>query len=59
MMEGEQRGGITVENLLYCLLIIRGAKLPNREIDFEDKEGAFLNSAKIDSKGVFNVLPGG
>jgi len=59
MMEGEQRSGITVENLLYCLLIIRGARLPQRECDFEEKESAFLKLAKMDSKGVLNVLPGG
>lgn len=48
LMEGEQRGGISVENLLYCLLIIRGAKLPQRECDIEGKDSAFLKVARID-----------
>ncbi len=48
VMEGEQRGGISVENMLYCLLIIRGAKLPQRECDIEGKDSAFLKVARID-----------
>ena len=28
-------GGVSVDNLLYLLLIIRGAKLPEREREFE------------------------
>jgi len=32
LLEGEKNGGVTVENLLYILLIIRGAKLLNKEV---------------------------
>jgi len=34
LLEGEKTGGVSVENLLYLLLIIRGAKLPSREKNF-------------------------
>ena len=35
LTDGEKTGGVSVDNLLYLLLIIRGAKLPEREREFE------------------------
>jgi hypothetical protein len=34
LLDGERTGGVSVENLLYLLLIIRGGKLPSREKNF-------------------------
>ena len=31
LLEGENNGGVAVENLLYLLLLVRGTKLPARE----------------------------
>jgi hypothetical protein len=44
LLDGEKTGGVSVSNLLYLLLVIRGAKLPSREKNFEvdsSKEQAF------------------
>jgi hypothetical protein len=34
LLEAEKTNGVSVENLLYLLLLIRGAKLPSREVAF-------------------------
>lgn len=63
LLEGEKNGGVTVENLLYMLLIIRGAKLPNREIapDFAEQSSRndIFKTARIGQKGEFKVFRGG
>ena len=54
MLEGEKLGGVTVENLLYFLLIIRGAKFPRRVVDHEQVDSSkteFFRNAKIGDKG--------
>jgi hypothetical protein len=35
LLDGEKLGGVSVDNLLYFLLLIRGTKLPAREKDYE------------------------
>ena len=37
-MQGEERGGIYVEDLFYILEIIKGQKYPDREVDFDELE---------------------
>ena len=54
LLEGEKYSGVTVDNLLYFLLIIRGAKFPRRVIDHDQVDSSkseFLKSAKIGEKG--------
>ena len=54
ILEGEKNGGVTVENLLYFLLIIRGAKFPRRVADDEQVDSSktdFFKNAKIGDKG--------
>lgn len=54
MLEGEKHGGVAVENLLYFLLIIRGAKFPRRVADDEQVDSSktdFFKNAKIGDKG--------
>ena len=54
MLEGENHGGVTVENLLYFLLIIRGAKFHRRVANDEQVDSSktdFFKNAKIGDKG--------
>ena len=54
ILEGEKQGGVTVENLLYFLLIIRGAKFPRRVADNEQVDSSkteIFKNAKIGDKG--------
>jgi hypothetical protein len=53
---------VSVENLLYLLLIIRGGKLPSREKNFvveSGKENPFSKLATIDKDGNLIVSVGG
>lgn len=62
MLEGENHGGVTVENLLYFLLIIRGAKFPRRVADDEQVDSSktdFFKNAKIGDKGQLLIYKGG
>lgn len=62
LLEGEKHGGVSVENLLYFLLIVRGAKFPRRVVDHEQIDSSksdFLKSAKIGDKGQLIVFKGG
>jgi hypothetical protein len=43
---------------LYFLLIIRGVKMPEKEVEI-DKTDAFLKIAKMDEGGNLIVAPGG
>jgi len=39
VLDGENREGVTQNNLLYALLIIRGFKFPEREVNVDPEEG--------------------
>ena len=43
LLEGDKLNGVTVDNLLYALLIIRGVKLLNREVAPDAAEPAIRN----------------
>lgn len=61
LLDGEKTGGVSVENLLYLLLLVRGAKLPSREVAFEaeeDRDTTMLKYGQIVSDN-FTVQPGG
>ena len=64
-MAGDKTGGVSVKNLLYLMLIIRGAKMPAREEDLnldDDTErmpGILGKISKVDEIGQFVVGPGG
>jgi hypothetical protein len=38
LLDGEKQGGVSVDNLLYLLLLVRGAKLPAREKAFPPEQ---------------------
>jgi hypothetical protein len=63
LLEGEKLGGVSVENLLYLLLLIRGAKFPKREFFVADvvegEKTDFFKNAKIGEKGQLVVVLGG
>ena len=62
LLDGEKNGGVTVENLLYLLLLIRGAKLPKREVapsSSEPSRNDFFKCAKIGDQGQLLVFAGG
>jgi hypothetical protein len=62
LLDGENQGGVSVENLLIALLIVRGAKCFNRECEFkitESRDPEVLNLAFIGEDGVLSVAPGG
>lgn len=35
LLDGEKNNGVLVDNLIYILLVIRGAKLVNKEVNIE------------------------
>lgn len=60
LLDGEKTGGVAVENLLYLLLLIRGAKLPAREVAFEaepTRDTPLLRLGQIVNDS-FTVKPG-
>lgn len=62
MLEGATHDGISVLNMLYALLLIRGARLVDREEAWElgeHREPAVLRFVKIDPNGNFSVALGG
>lgn len=65
LLDGEKQGGVSVENLLYLLLLVRGAKLPAREKAFppeQNKDSSnqpVLKLAIVDEAKRLIVSPGG
>lgn len=65
LLDGEKLGGVSVDNLLYLLLLIRGTKLPAREKDYElDQNRDYQNQpvlklAMVDEEGKLIVAQGG
>jgi hypothetical protein len=62
LLEGEKNGGVSMENLLYLMLLIRGAKLPRREVAFDlvdIERNDLFKTAKIGEKGQLLVCSGG
>jgi len=58
LLGGEETNGVSVENLLYLLMIIRGADLASREEKFptdKSKEFALQRFAHINEDGKFVV----
>lgn len=58
LLGGEETNGVSVENLLYLLMIIRGADLASREEKFptdKSKEFSLQRIAQINGDGKFIV----
>lgn len=61
LIGGEQTGGVSVENLQYVLLIIRGADLADKEEKFpadKTKDFALQSITRLNADGKFEVQEG-
>ena len=61
LLEGETREGISKDDLAYVLMVIRGVREPNREIDCQAPESSQGLSRFLifDSDGILQMRKGG